>query len=225
MISGQRWLYKRPTVTAIGIQIDTRQFASMLPILLFAILTVVNGQYPYYGGHYPGAQQLGYGHGYPGQGVSPFSHYYGQPQQQGQVSRTPPQQQLNPYSSQFQQPGPSISTNNYFGGGHPGAGALDGLASYLPQPPPPQQLLPPPPPKPEVKAAPVGCPGKPPKVDYGDCPSLEPKDEDKMKKEMKQKECLKDLEVNENSTLTDLSEAYQSKVTECVLRKDELVCS
>lgn len=69
-----------------------------------------------------------------------------------------------------------------------------------------------------------GCvPTPPPKIDWGDCPTLEGTDEIKSMKEEKQKECLKDLEMNENTTLSSLSTVLQNRVKECVLRKDGLV--
>lgn len=69
-----------------------------------------------------------------------------------------------------------------------------------------------------------GCvPTPKPKIDWGSCPSLEAKDEDKKMKEDKQKECIVDLELNENSTLEELNPTLQDRVRECVLRKDELI--
>lgn len=63
----------------------------------------------------------------------------------------------------------------------------------------------------------------PPKIDWGDCPSLESKEEDKKAKEEKQKECMKNLELNENTTYAELTPVLQNRVRECTLRKDELV--
>lgn len=63
----------------------------------------------------------------------------------------------------------------------------------------------------------------PPKIDWGDCPSLESKEEDKKMKEEKQKECMKNLELNENTTFNELTSILQNRVRECTLRKDELV--
>jgi len=69
-----------------------------------------------------------------------------------------------------------------------------------------------------------GCvPTPPPKIDWGDCPMLEGNDESKMMKEERQKECIKDLELNENATLSSLSPVLQDRVRECVLRKNELL--
>ena len=77
---------------------------------------------------------------------------------------------------------------------------------------------------PEASPSAPACVVKtPPKIDWGDCPSLEPKEEEKKKKEEKVKECLKDLEVNENSTVEALSKPLQEKAKECVFRKDELI--
>lgn len=66
-------------------------------------------------------------------------------------------------------------------------------------------------------------PTPPPKIDWGNCPMLEPKEDDKKMKEDKQKECIKDLELNENATLAELNPSLQKRVRECVLRKNELV--
>ena len=66
-------------------------------------------------------------------------------------------------------------------------------------------------------------PTPPPKIDWGNCPMLEGKEEDKKMKEDKQKVCIKDLELNENATLEELTPSLQKRVRECVLRKDELV--
>jgi len=63
----------------------------------------------------------------------------------------------------------------------------------------------------------------PPKIDWGICPMLEATDENKKAKEEKQKECIKDLELNENSTMEELSPTLQNRVRECVLRKDGLI--
>jgi hypothetical protein len=69
-----------------------------------------------------------------------------------------------------------------------------------------------------------GCvPTSKPKIDWGNCPSLEAKEEDKKIKEDKQKDCIRDLELNENSTLEELNPTLQDRVRECVLRKDELI--
>lgn len=69
-----------------------------------------------------------------------------------------------------------------------------------------------------------GCvPTPPPKIDWGDCPMLEATDESKTMKEEKQKECMKDLELNEKSTLSSLSPVLQDRIRECVLRKNEQV--
>jgi len=66
-------------------------------------------------------------------------------------------------------------------------------------------------------------PAAPPKIDWGICPMLEATEEDKKTKEDKEKECIKDLELNENTTMADLSPALQNRVRECVLRKDGLI--
>lgn len=98
---------------------------------------------------------------------------------------------------------------NFFGGRSPFAG---------------NPFAPSAPPSPVAAASSSSCSAAvPPKIDYGDCPTLEAKEEDKMKKEEKQKECLKDLEVSENSTVEALGQPLQDKVRECVLRKEELV--
>ena len=65
----------------------------------------------------------------------------------------------------------------------------------------------------------------PPKIDWGDCPMLEGKEEDKKAKEEKQKDCMKNLELNENTTYAELTPVLQNRVRECTLRKDELVSS
>ncbi|KAI1289764.1 hypothetical protein HDE_08265 [Halotydeus destructor] len=75
----------------------------------------------------------------------------------------------------------------------------------------------------QLPPSPAACVPAEPKLDYGQCPTLEAKEEDKAKKEEKQKECLKDLELSENSTLSELSNPVQDKMKECALRKDKLV--
>jgi hypothetical protein len=52
---------------------------------------------------------------------------------------------------------------------------------------------------------------------------LEGTDENKMMNEERQKQCIKDLELNENATLSSLSPVLQDRVRECSLRKNELV--
>lgn len=54
---------------------------------------------------------------------------------------------------------------------------------------------------------------------------LEGKEEDKKAKEEKQKDCMKNLELNENTTYAELTPVLQNRVRECTLRKDELVSS
>lgn len=68
-----------------------------------------------------------------------------------------------------------------------------------------------------------GKSNKPAKLDYGSCPELEPKENDKKMEEEKIKECLKDLELNENSTLDEVTTAQKTKIDHCILRKQELV--
>ena len=41
--------------------------------------------------------------------------------------------------------------------------------------------------------------------------------------EEKMKECLKDLEMNENSTIDDLTMSQHAMINQCLLRKQELV--
>lgn len=172
--------------------------------LLLASLAIVQvqSQYPFFGHGYSGAPRT-YGHDQYQQSVQqnanygPLNGFFHQAQASQQVP-TLTQQYMSPYQRNV----PSIPSNFF------GHGPIGGHNNNVPVP------------KPQS-----GCSssGQTQKVDYGECPQLEATSEEKMKKEEKQKECLTDLEVNENSTLTDLSEAYQSKVKECVLRKDELV--
>ena len=120
------------------------------------------------------------------------------------------------------------------GPGYPGSPLAGDISSYYPHhygSPGRQYTSPlmarafPPTPAFIAPSAPVrGCSAdSPAKIDWGDCPSLESKEEDKKAKEEKQKECMKNLELNENTTFTQLTPVLQNRVRECTLRKDELV--
>ena len=184
--------------------------------LSFALFQLELSSGQSYFGHGPGPDYL-HDSGYSSLPSSP----YGPPRYSGS------QQNSNPFQLLFGHDPSSASTAGFpsqlFSGIFPGQGATpshhgrrshhsSAFPPYLPRY------------SPEVAQSAPACVVKtPPKIDWGDCPSLEPKEEDKKKKEEKTKECLKDLEVNENSTVDALSKPLQEKARECVLRKDELL--
>ena len=199
-------------------------------VLLFSyswLYTTVSSQ-GFYGSlpHYAYGGDPSHDAGYPGvaTGGSPYHTglypgYANQYQPGYSVGSPSPYHQASPYASVPQQQHLRQTLPGAYHGSNPYAvnplSITPQLASTPPLSPPPAFHTP----------GSTCTASQPPKIDYGDCPQLEPKDEDKMKKEEKQKECLKDLEVSENTTVDALSLPLQNKVKECVLRKDELVSS